>query len=73
MKNKNIGSWITTYNPAATELMSNLGFKWLCIDLEHSSIDFFQMEHLISIIKKNGCLPFVRVGKNSPLQNMEKK
>lgn len=67
MRNNNIGSWITTYSPAATELMSNLGFKWLCIDLEHSSIDFFQMEHLISIIEKNGCLPFVRVGKNDDL------
>ena len=62
-----IGSWITTFNPSAANLMSSLGFEWLCIDLEHSSIDLFQMEHLISIIEKNGCQPFVRVGKNDNL------
>ena len=62
-----IGSWITTFNPSAANLMSSLGFEWLCIDLEHSSIDLFQMEHLISIIEKNGCQPFVRVGKNDDL------
>ena len=62
-----IGSWITTFNPSATDLMSSLGFEWLCIDLEHSSISLSQMEHLISIIEKNGCHPFVRVGKNDDL------
>ena len=69
MRNKKIkiGSWITTFNPSATHLMSTLGFKWLCIDLEHSNISFEQMEILISIIEGNGATPFVRVGSNNSL------
>ena len=62
-----IGSWITTFNPAAAQLMSSLGFKWLCIDLEHSTITFDQMEILISVIEGNGSVPFVRVGSNDKL------
>ena len=67
MKKIKIGSWITTFNPAAAQLMSSLGFKWLCIDLEHSTITFDQMEILISIIEKGGSTPFVRVGSNNKL------
>ena len=67
-KNKiNIGSWIMSYNPASAKLMSSLGFNWLCIDLEHSTITFDQMEILISIIESNGSVPFVRVGANDKL------
>jgi len=62
-----IGSWITTFNPSAAHLMSSLGFKWLCIDLEHSTITFDQMEILISVIESNGSVPFVRVGSNDKL------
>ena len=67
-KKTNIGTWITTFNPSATDLMSYLGFKWLCIDMEHSTITFDQMSILISIIKKNNSIPFVRVGSNDQLQ-----
>jgi len=62
-----LGSWITTFNPSAAQLMSSLGFKWLCIDMEHSTITFDQMEILIAIIESNGSEPFVRVGKNDKL------
>tara|TARA_Y100000590_G_scaffold432312_1_gene548196 strand:- start:2536 stop:3270 length:735 start_codon:yes stop_codon:yes gene_type:complete len=67
-KKINIGSWITTYNPSATHLMSHLGFKWLCIDMEHSTINFDQMSELISTIKSNNSIPFVRVGSNNQLE-----
>ena len=65
-KNK-IGSWITSYNPSAASLMSSLGFEWLCIDMEHSSITSDQMSLLISAIVKNKSKPFVRVGSNNQL------
>ena len=66
--NKNIGSWITTFNPSAAHLMSTLGFNWLCIDMEHSSITFDQMTTLITVIENNRVLPYVRVGSNDKLQ-----
>jgi len=67
MKKINIGSWITTFNPTAAHLMSSLGFGWLCIDMEHSTITFDQMSSLITIVEKNGSIPFVRVGSNETL------
>ena len=62
-----IGSWITTFNPSAAHLMSSLGFKWLCVDMEHSTITFDQMGALITAIENNKSIPFVRVGSNEKL------
>ncbi len=69
MKTKKIkiGSWITTYNPSAAGLMSSMGFDWLCIDMEHSTITFDQMSELISVVENNNSVPFVRVGANDKL------
>ena len=50
---KNIGTWITTFNPSAAQLMSSLGFKWLCIDMEHSSITLDQLHNLLNVLDKN--------------------
>ena len=64
MKKIKIGSWITSFDPSAAQLMSSLGFKWLCIDMEHSTITFDQMGTLITTIENNRSIPFVRVGSN---------
>ena len=50
MRNKNytIGSWITLDNIAVAEVMSKSGFDWLCIDLEHTVIDYKELQILIS-------------------------
>ena len=66
-KKINIGSWITTFNPSAVHLMASIGFKWLCVDMEHSTITFDQMSTLISTIENNESIPFVRVGSNEKL------
>jgi 2-dehydro-3-deoxyglucarate aldolase len=47
--------------------MARAGFDWLCIDLEHSVIDYLEAEQLIATIEANGLTPFVRVGENSPI------
>lgn len=68
MNNKiSIGSWITLGHFSIAEIMIDAGFDWLCIDLEHSVIDYYQMEQLIATIGSNGCIPYVRVGANDPL------
>ena len=30
-----IGSWITMSHPSVAEIMSNAGFDWLTVDMEH--------------------------------------
>ncbi|MBL52218.1 MAG: 2,4-dihydroxyhept-2-ene-1,7-dioic acid aldolase [Candidatus Marinimicrobia bacterium] len=69
--NLSIGSWITLAHFSIAEIMAKAGFDWLCIDLEHSVIDYYEAEQLIATIESNGCLPYVRVGAND--QNIIKR
>lgn len=66
-KNVSIGSWITLNHFSIVEIMADAGFDWLCIDMEHSVIDYYDMELLIATIQSKGIKPFVRVGKNDDL------
>ena len=66
-KNITIGSWITLNHPSVCEILADSGFDWLCIDLEHSAIDFFETQNLISIIQLKGLKAYVRVGENNNL------
>ena len=59
-----IGSWITLGHFSIAEIMAKAGFDWLCVDLEHSVIDYYEMEQLIATIESNGCVPYVRVSDN---------
>ena len=45
--------------------MSKSGFDWICIDLEHSSITFQELDNLLSILEKNKVESFVRVSSNN--------
>ncbi len=59
-----IGSWITIANPAIVEIMATANFEWLCIDMEHTSIDLNQAQMLITTIQANRMKALVRVAKN---------
>ena len=65
--NLSLGSWVTLSNPSVAEIMADAGFDWLCIDMEHSVIDFFGAQQLIIAIQGKGLKAFVRVGENCPL------
>jgi len=66
MKRKvSIGSWITVNNPSIAEIMADGGFDWLCVDLEHSSIDYADVQQIILAIQSKGIQAFVRVGENN--------
>ena len=64
---KTIGSWITLGNEGIVEIMSCVGFDWLCIDLEHSVIDYQLAQNLIITIQSKGLKAYVRIGENSSL------
>ena len=71
MKKKNkykLGTWVTSFNPAALEIITNIKFDWICIDIEHSPITFDQLSVLISVIHKSNIEAFVRIGKNDILE-----
>ena len=45
------GPWITIPNPLIPEIVSQSGFDWFCIDMEHSSIDIGDALALIIFLR----------------------
>jgi len=66
LRNKEItiGSWVTINHPSIIEIMSNKGFDWLTLDIEHSSFDFENIKNLIAHIQYNNMAALVRVYEN---------
>ena len=62
-----IGSWITLAHVSIVEVMAEAGFDWLCIDLEHSIIEFNEVQLLILAIQSKNIKAYVRVGSNDQL------
>jgi len=60
-----IGSWLTLNNSSVAEIMADAGFDWLCVDLEHTIIDYEETQQLIMAIQSKGLMAFVRVGENN--------
>ena len=63
--NYSIGSWITLGHISIVEIMADAGFDWLCIDIEHSVIDFYEVQLLILAIQSKNIKAYVRVGENN--------
>lgn len=59
-----LGSWITIGHPNVAEILSNAGFDWLVIDIEHNPIDISMVQTLITTIQSKGVAALVRVSKN---------
>ncbi|MBH30548.1 MAG: 2,4-dihydroxyhept-2-ene-1,7-dioic acid aldolase [Candidatus Marinimicrobia bacterium] len=64
-KSYTVGSWITIGHTIIAELMADAGFDWLCIDIEHSVIDYREVQELISVIQSKDVIAYVRVGENN--------
>lgn len=66
LKNKEntTGSWITIPHQAVIDILAEAGFDWLTIDLEHTSIDYNELQILIGFIQSHNMAALVRVSKN---------
>ena len=62
------GSWITISSPIIPEIMSIAKFDWLCVDLEHSSININQAEDIIRIIELKNKVPLARLSSIDNIQ-----
>jgi 2-dehydro-3-deoxyglucarate aldolase len=63
-KELTIGSWITLGNTSVAEILSNAGYDWLVVDLEHSTISLEQAGELIRTIELAGVSSLVRLTSN---------
>jgi 2-dehydro-3-deoxyglucarate aldolase len=59
-----IGSWITIGHQVVIDVLAEAGFDWLCIDLEHTAIDYNELQVLIGFIQSHNIAALVRVYKN---------
>ncbi|MBC8052954.1 MAG: 2,4-dihydroxyhept-2-ene-1,7-dioic acid aldolase [Sphingobacteriaceae bacterium] len=64
-KKMTLGTWITIGHFSIAEILADAGFDWLCIDIEHSVIDYLELAQMISAIQGKNCKAFVRVGENN--------
>ena len=65
-KTPSVGSWLSLGHTEVAEIMTQCGFDWLVIDMEHSSTTSYQALQLIRVIELSECLPLVRVSENHP-------
>jgi 4-hydroxy-2-oxoheptanedioate aldolase len=66
-----IGGWLSIGNPYTAETMANLGFDWLCIDLQHGLIDYADLTQMLPAISTTDTTPIVRVPWNEPYEIMK--
>ena len=61
-----IGTWMGLSDSLSAEVLANMGFDWLTIDMEHNPIDFGDLLHILQAISSTNTTPFVRVPWNDP-------
>lgn len=59
-----VGILVSTISPLVTEAVSNVGFDWALIDLQHGEADLAHLVGLLQAISTTGTTPFVRVPVN---------
>lgn len=57
---KTIGGFLQTLSPVAAEIMSQCGFDWLIVDLEHAPGDFANLQAQLQAMNGSGVIPFAR-------------
>tara|TARA_Y100001970_G_scaffold294156_1_gene447648 strand:+ start:16352 stop:17128 length:777 start_codon:yes stop_codon:yes gene_type:complete len=66
-----IGSWLQIPSPDIAEIMSNSGYDWIAVDLEHGSISLSQFTNLCRAIELGESLPIARLSESSEKRCME--
>jgi 2-keto-3-deoxy-L-rhamnonate aldolase RhmA len=62
-----VGTWIQIGHPAVAEILSNAGFDWIAIDMEHTDIDNAGFAALARGMHGRNAAPLARVRENDTL------
>ncbi len=60
-----IGTWLTLPDPTAARLMCRVGFDWLTVELEHTTVNWETAGNSMAIISACGLAPLLRVPWNT--------
>ena len=66
-----IGLWLSLANSYSAEVMANLGFDWICVDMQHGLIDYTDLVQMLPAISTSQATPLVRVPWNEPYEIMK--
>lgn len=61
-----VGTFCAIAHPAATEMVAQAGFDFLCLDAEHSAIDRGTAEEMVRAAAAAGVPALIRVAANTP-------
>jgi 2-keto-3-deoxy-L-rhamnonate aldolase RhmA len=68
LKNKlTLGTWIQIGHPAVAEILARVGYQWICVDMEHGSINIETLTDLFRAIEANDVVPIARLPLNDPI------
>jgi 4-hydroxy-2-oxoheptanedioate aldolase len=56
-----VGTWINYPTVVEAETLANMGWDWVCVDVEHSGIDLETVQSLFMAIGANGTIPLARI------------
>jgi 4-hydroxy-2-oxoheptanedioate aldolase len=66
-----VGCWLSLANTYSAEVISKLGFDWVCVDLQHGMIDYPDLANMLPAISNSKATPIVRVPWNEPYEIMK--
>ncbi|MCP5180375.1 MAG: 2,4-dihydroxyhept-2-ene-1,7-dioic acid aldolase [Pseudomonadales bacterium] len=66
-----IGCWLSVANAYTAEAIANIGFDWVCVDLQHGLIDYQDLTIMLPAISTTNTVPIVRVPWNEPYEIMK--
>jgi len=61
---KTIGAFSQIISPESAEIMSQSGFDWIIVDLEHAPGDFANLQRQLQAMNGSGVVPFARASWN---------
>lgn len=64
-KEYSVGTWMQIASEEVAEILSNQGFDWIALDLEHGVYDNSKILNCIRIIEKCDVVPMVRISDHS--------
>ena len=60
-KNKTFGTWMQIPNSEIAEILSNCGFDWITVDMEHGNFNFSDLTNIFRAIELGSAAPLVRM------------
>lgn len=66
-----VGCWLSLANAYTAEALANLGFDWVCVDLQHGLLDYQDLTVMLPAISTGSATPLVRVPWNEPAAIMK--